>query len=795
MNIFWALCAVCLGISTFAQPTTYTLHGRVVENGSGLPLSDAAVHSHETESGVMTNSTGQFVLKGLSAGRHHIHVERPGYKAIARHVMIPLTTDSIVEFVLSPTVIELSQVVIEHSISRSELRRQTLDITSIGSDELFKSREVVLAQSLSRLPGVQVIQTGLSVARPVIRGLSGSRILVQDLGMKQEGQQWGSDHGLEIDAYGVGRLEVIKGPGTLQFGPDALGGVLHILPPSVPAPGWRGSVQSTARTGNDLIGTSVMTEANRKGRFFRARMTAQRFGDYRVPASSFTYLNRVLPIEGDRLKNTAGRELHGALTAGLTSTRGTVKWTTSIFSQEGGLFPGIVGIPTLNSLADDGSTRNVGLPGFEVRHIKSAVNAVLRQHHGWIQLDAGVQQNERRERIAPVRMGFATLPEGNESLYLRLRSTQATARWHLAQGEKWKWIPGVMVQAMQHSKGGYDLLLPEFRQWNTGAFLTTEYEPNERSVWTGGIRYDAGRFVSQPDSAGVWTAPMQLERMEERMPRTDRFFGALSAGIGLSLFPSEEVNWKFHLGKSFRPPNPAERVINGVHHGTFRHEMGDSGLRPEHGYQADVSWTFENRRLLIKCAPYFNYFQGYIYLRPAAYFSELPDGGQVYQYTRHNAVFTGADVLAEFHPIDPVHLELGGDYVYSYNLETGLALPFTPPLRLQAQVLFERERENARKGLQSWSVSIREVWVSAQNRTDRNEKITDGYYLTEFSAGGTFKAGNQSLEIRLTCSNLFDVRYMNHLSVYRQLNLPEQGRNVTVVVRIPFELNSYKNQS
>jgi len=794
MKSLWVLWYVCAVTALHAQPARHILQGRILERGSGSPLAAVSVFAHEAETRTVTDASGYFALGPLGPGRHHIHVERLGYKAVTRYVVLPMAADSIWLVELTPTSIELSQVVVEHSLSRADIRRQTLDITGLDASDLDRYKEVALATSLTRIPGVQVIQTGVSVARPVIRGLNGSRILVQDLGMKQEGQQWGSDHGLEIDGYGVGKMEIIKGPGTLQFGPEAMGGVVHILPPSVPEEGMRGTWHNTARSANDLLGSSLMLEGNRKGKFFRARVTSQQYGDYRVPAESFTYLRRVLPIHDGRLKNTAGKELHGALTLGVAGHRGSLKWTTSAYTQEAGLFPGIVGIPTGFNLRPDGNSRNVDLPRFELSHFKSAVNAVILRPRGWLQVDAGIQQNTRREMIAPRQEGYAPRPDSEEALSLRLRSSQATLRWHGKSDGNWKIIPGAMVQVMQHRRGGYDVLLPDYVQWNAGAFLTAEYQPNERSVWTGGLRYDAGNFSSNPVSVPLWIAPSVTDGFQERLVRTNQSYGAVSAGAGVSLSPSEELNVKFHLGKSFRPPNPAERTINGVHHGTFRHEQGDAGLRSEHGYQADVSVAFETGNLLIKCSPYFNFFEGYIYLRPAAYFSDLPDGGQVYRYSQHDAVFTGADVLLEFHPLDPLHLELSGDYVYTYNLETGLALPFTPPLRLQSQASWEWKQPAGIKRVQRADFGVRAVWIADQLRTDRNEKATEGYTLTEVSAGAVVRLGNQSLDIRLVCSNVFDVRYMNHLSVYRQLNLPEQGRNLTMVIKIPFNIQKKSTQ-
>jgi iron complex outermembrane recepter protein len=788
MKFILVWCVVCISAVAQAQSPTHVLHGRVTDGDTGLPLVDVLVYMHEAEVSTRTDVSGHFFLPGLGAGRHHIHVERIGFKAAAEYVTIPLPADSVWEMRLYPTSIELSQVVIEHSVSRSERRSNTLSVIRIGADDLDRNREVTLAQSLTRIPGVQVIQTGVAIARPVVRGLSGNRILVQDLGMKQEGQQWGSDHGLEIDPYLANRIEIIKGPGVLLFGPEAMGGVIHILPPAVPEPGLRGTVHMMGRSANSLFGSSLMLEGNKKGYFFRTRMTIQEYGDYKVPADQFTYLRRVLPIEGNRLKNTAGKELHGALTLGYAGKGGSVKWTNTLFHQQAGLFPGIVGVPTVASVSDDGDARNVDLPRFGIDHFKSAINAVIRRPRGWLQVDGGVQQNERSEQIAPRREGYAPVPSSAEAYRLRLRSSQVTMRWNSNAEGPWKWIPGVSAQWMSHRRFGRELLLPDYDQWTAGAFLTAEYTQSARTTWSGGLRYDAGRFINAPDSVPVYAPGEVITGYDVRMMRTDQRFGAVSAGLGWSFSPNEEWNVKLHAGKSFRPPNAAERSINGVHHGTFRHEQGDGTLRSEHGYQLDATVARETRRGLISFSPFVNYFDGFIYLRPAARFSTLPEGGQLYRYTQHNAFFTGAELQAEWHPVEALHLEAGVDYVFTYNTETGLALPFSPPARAQINAEYEWESSHSNSRWVRAYAGARAIIVADQQRTDRNEAATSGYILAECSAGADIRLGKQIADVRVVWANALNTRYMNHLSIYRQLNLPEQGSNVSVVIKIPFEL-------
>jgi iron complex outermembrane receptor protein len=291
---------------------------------------------------------------------------------------------------------------------------------------------MTISQNLSRLPGVNQLQTGVGISKPVIRGMSGTRILVSDLGLKQEGQQWGSDHGLELDPFGAEKIEVIKGPSTLLYGSDALGGVIRIQTPSIPEEGLSGENATLFRSNNNYIGNSLSING-KKGKWFgKARATWSEYGDYKVPAKSFTYLNRTLPIENERLKNTSGRDFHYQITGGYAGERGVTKLTWSHFHQRNGLFPGIVGIPTGSNVADDGDRRNVDLPQQNVDHYKLAVNSSINLSEGWLQFDAGVQRNERQELIQPHREGYAPLPD-SPIAHLAPASKQKQPLWRRLQ--------------------------------------------------------------------------------------------------------------------------------------------------------------------------------------------------------------------------------------------------------------------------------------------------------------------------------------------------------------------------
>lgn len=766
------LCVLLCLVAYHAQ--AQSINGEVLST-EGVAIAGAFVEVHETGQSTFSSASGMFVLNDLAKGHYHLHVRCAGFKSFAADVECPSGS---LRIVLQPTDIELSEVTIENSFSKSEYARQSLDMTVIDRAGMDRMRGMTLSQSLGQLAGVNAVSTGVGIAKPVIRGLQGNRIVVNDQGIKQEGQQWGNDHGLELDQFSIERLELVKGAASLQYGSDGLGGVINVLPAGAPEEGWHGGVQMLARTNNSLLGTSAMI-TYRKSRFFiRYRSTLQRYGDYRVPATSFTYLNRTLPIEAGRLRNTAGEEWHHQLAVGFMGEK--VNWTLTLsrFQQRSGLFPGIVGIPTYGNVRDDGNAFNIDLPLQNVQHHKAILNLSRQMRKGWLQVDAGVQHNARREDARPHVDGYGPMPTTTMAHRLELFTAQATARYHLRHNERWKSVPGVNVQYQQNRRGGFEFLLPNYNTYNAGAWWFSEWSRHSKStVWNAGVRYDVGHMQATAFNALLYDVSQQPIGLWQRSPNVQRQFQNVSAAIGFSKVWRQVWSFKMNAGKTFRIPNGAEMLSNGVHHGTWRHEQGDASLKAEQGYQLDATAGIERERWKLHFTPYFNYFSGYIYLRPTARFSELPDGGQVYRYTQNDALFTGAEFTGEWHPLRPLHLEVSADYVFSYNLQTTLALPFTPPFRARTQAMWEKEGEHWKwyGGMQAWA-------VAAQNRVDRNEWTTPGYFLIDALAGISRQWKHHAVSLRLTLSNATDRRYMNHLSLYRRLMLPEQGRNLALSV-------------
>lgn len=733
----------------------------------------------------ITDIHGDFSISAINHGTHTLRFTYIGYDTLITQVDLH-SRDVHLDIKMNYSEIELNEVIVQGDHFKTGRVEQSQTVQSVDADFIKNQNSGTLINSIQKIPGISAINTGVGIAKPVIRGMSFNRILVMDKGIKQEGQQWGADHGLEIDQYDPERLEIIKGPSSLQYGSDAIGGAIRILSPTLPANDHlTGDIFLTYKSNNQLVGTSTSLQGAKDDAFFKLRFSTQDFGDYSVPATNFIYNGYVLPIDNNRLKNTAGNERNISLSAGIHKGWGTTSIAISNFHQEAGLFPGATGIPREYQLADDGDTRNIELPRQVVNHLKIISNTTVVLGDNWLEMDLGYQQNDRNEEGAPHAHGYQPTPDGNLALGLDLKTLSANIRYNTTFGEQISGVFGFQGQYQDNQHDGFEFLLSDFRSANMGVFAYQEFTPNHNISLNAGVRYDYGFRDIDEHIEPDYTTPVESDSVL-RNPDIHRQFNDFSAALGLSYYPSISVNAKLNIGTSFRMPTAAELSSNGVHHGTFRHEKGDPDLDSERGIQADLNLTYQINRLYVLLTPYVGYYNQYIYLAPKPEFSNLPAGGQLYQYTQDDALFTGFEFDIDYEFVKNWHLKSASEYVWNKNLETRLPLPFTPPFSVFGELEYSKRQKESK--INYYFVRVNYHYFADQNRVDRNERPTPGYDLVTLSGGFDYSIKNQIVQFRLAVNNMFDTAYMNHLSRYRLLNLPEQGRNVIVSLRLPFSM-------
>ena len=685
----------------------------------------------------------------------------------------------------------LPDVVVTESYQQRQAKKSALAVDVVDQDFLRKHFTGNFMQAMENIPGVQAMDIGSGFSKPMIRGMGFNRIAVPENGIKQEGQQWGADHGLELDAFNIGTVNVLKGPSSLLYGSDAMGGVIDITSPPVPSVDMLfGDVTLLGKSVNGTLGGSFMLGIKKSFWYAQVRYSEQHFGDYRIPTDTIVYLTQKMPVYGRKLKNTAGIERNIGFFAQYQRQRYKANYSVSNVYQKTGFFPGAHGIPDASRVEDDGDSRNMELPYSKVNHLK----VTTLQQYAWEKLvlsgDFGFQNNHREEwSVFHTHYGSQPVPEKDpdKELAFNLNTLSASVKVRFIGSSSWEHALGWDGQHQRNDISGYSFLLPEYYRSTTGLLWLTTYKPNNVISVSGGMRYDYG-YIHISSHEDAYLADYlrkqgydeeQVEHYKWNSHAVKKKFGDYSFSLGLVWTPSERHMVKANVGRSFRLPGANELAANGVHHGTFRHEQGDANLKSEQGWQMDASYNLRYNGFSISVSPFVSWFSNYIFLRPTGEWSVLPHAGQIYRYTGAEVLFAGTEATIDIHFLRSFNYRISGEYVYTYNCDEHIPLSFSPPFSMRNTLTWQRKQ-----------VMLYAEWqsIARQNRVDRNEDRTPGANL--FHLGGSLNIpirGNQAIEITLTARNIFNTRYYNHLSFYRKVEIPEPGHNFQLLIKIPFK--------
>ena len=650
----------------------------------------------------------------------------------------------------------------------------------IGRDFLSTHLSGSLMQTLEGIPGVKAMSIGSGQSKPVIRGLGFNRLAVVEDGIKHEGQQWGDDHGLEIDQFSIDRAEVIKGPSALLHGSDAIGGVLSLHTSHVPTRPVEGEVQLFGRSNNEQLGLSAKMGGRAGHFFFRAHVTAIDYADYRVPTDSIQYYSYWIRLHNQRLRNTAGAERDGSLLIGYAGYNFHTDLRLSDSYSKSGFFANAHGLEVRLSQIDyDRSRRDIDLPSQSVNHLKLLSHTTWRTDRLALELNLAWQHNRRKELSEPVSHGYMPTPADElERLFSKHTYTaNASARWTAGHGHELS--AGVGGEHQRNRRDGWGFIIPDFDASSFGLYLLDRLTLHEGLVLNAGVRYDHAHTHIRAYSDWYATPVGGLPVYRQRSADMSRSFNSLTWSAG--------VNWavgrwvlKANMGKSFRVPIPKELGADGVNYHIFRYEQGNPSLDPERSYQLDLGISWANNALTIELDPYVNYFPNYIYLNPTADYME---GLQLYQYTQARVLRYGFEAQATWRVHRHWQLEAQGEYLYARQQsgpKKGFTLPFSTPWSadLGVRCLFGPDDDAF--------VALNVHFVGRQSEIVPPEKPTDGHTTLNLSAGHRLRLGTATLKVALRADNLLDTRYYDHTSYYRLIDVPEPGRNFAASVACEF---------
>lgn len=693
--------------------------------------------------------------------------------------------------------VSLKEVVVSGSSNKEIQMKSALNVVRANQKFIEENFSGSLMQTLSRLPGVQAMNVGSGESKPVIRGLGFNRVLVAENGIKHEGQQWGDDHGLEIDQYAIDQAEVIKGPASLTYGSDAIGGVINLKSNTMPLKKFAGQVNLFGRTNNESIGSSVRL-TGRNGKFwYKANATWMDYADYKVPADSIEYYSYWIKLKDQRLRNTAGREMDGNLMLGYAGDRWNTSFRIADVNAKAGFFANAHGLEVrLSDIDYDSSRRDIDLPYHTVNHFWVSNHTDWNWADGMLEGNFAYQNNRQRELAEPVSHGYMPIPTNTLERSFTKQTFSANVK-AMQQMGKHDLQAGGNVEYQRNRQGGWGFILPDFEQLTFGVFAMDKWNLSDKLSLTAGARFDRGSvrihsyhdWYKTPLKASTSDSPMDGTVLQgtvqqgdstymERSANLRRSYNSFTWSVGVNRMLGDWV-LKLNVGKSFRMPIAKELGMDGVNYNLFRYEKGNTSLKPEESYQVDAGIVCEKGVLSMQLTPYLNYFPNYIYLNPTPQYKE---GLQLYYYTQAKVLRWGFEASVSWKILPYLKLNADGEYLYARQLsgeKKGYGLPFSTPWSARAELRYLLPAQNTAK---SGFVALEWQVVGTQDIIVPPEEKTKGHQLLNASIGKKFKLGENQLEITLRGENLLGKRYYDHTSYYRLMGVPEPGRNFSAMV-------------
>lgn len=736
--------------------------GKILDAATQSPLAGATIYINDLKAITTSNAEGEFVLKNVPIkGRFLLEVRYVGYKThsetidLARPVPLTISMES--------SIIESAEVVITGSPFSSDNKTNSLSVVTVGKEKLAQAAGTNLIDAVSRIPGLSQVSTGGAISKPVIRGLGYNRVLTMVDGAREEAQQWGDEHGIEIDQFSAARIEILKGPASLLYGSDAMGGVINILDDLVPAPGeFNGDFVSTYSTNNGLVGSSLMMQGNNDGVVYRGRVSYKN-------AHGFEYKESMVPNSGFNEFN-----LNGML--GLNKSWGYSHLTFSRFQTNIGLVeegPDSNG----NYLDEDGQviplsdakTRKLGLPFQNINHYRAALNSNIILGKGQLKTTFAFQQNLRKEFEESM---------DEAGLNLDLNSYTYDLKYYLPNQGKWEPAMGVQGMYQKNMNKGDEFLIPDYDSNNIGAFVYLKRNFKQGAI-NAGLRYDY-KIIKGKSLA---------HEGEQVFGRFENKFSNFSGSLGLAFEIAEDLVVKGNAGSGFRAPNIAELGANGQHEGTFRYEIGNSQLKQETSLQFDLGLEYTAQHVTVGLSAYSNSIYNYIY--PGNFNSEvivieneegITETLPIYRFVQTDAKLVGAEASVDFHLIQALHFENSFAYVRGTNKANDQALPFIPAASINNELRFEPLIKGLDKAY--FKVGVNNVFKQA--RFDNFETQTSGYTLLDAGFGASINTKKGKLNVWASGQNLLNKQYYNHLSRYKLAGIYNSGRNVTFGISVPF---------
>jgi iron complex outermembrane receptor protein len=789
-----------------------SLSGKVLDSATGKGIPGASVYIADLKLGVIADGDGYYHFANLPSGTYLVEAHAIGHSTQIKDVTI--SAKAVLDFGLGLQYTEQNAVVVTGQSKATQIRRSPVPIVTMNHAAIVGSSSTNIIDAISKLPGVAQLTTGPNVSKPFIRGLGYNRILTLYDGVRQEGQQWGDEHGIEVDQYGVDRAEVIKGPASLTYGSDALAGVVNLIPtPPAPEGKIQGDVITEFQSNNGQFGGSAMLEGTKNGFEWMGRLSHKQASNYSNP------------VDG-RVYNTAFNENDATVSLGLHRAFGYSHLNISVFDDlqeipdgsrdsatrkftkqitEADTFRPIVSDKELHSYTISTLHQHV-----QLYHIYSTNSFALGS--GRVTVNLGFERSVRREYSHPE---APDVP----GLFLQLNSYVYDIKYYFPSFNGWDITTGINGMYQQNTvTNGTEFIIPSFHQFDLGPFAMVKKTFGKLDI-AGGLRLDSRSFTNEQ----MYTATDPVTGFDkpvygkdtvgayQAFPYYHKIFSGVSGSLGLTYSFTDKWSTKANIARGYRSPNISEISANGVHPGTGIYQVGNPDFKPEFNLQEDVGVSFSSKYAVISLSGFYNSISDYIFntkILNSAGQDSIRSENKVYQFLQGKAALYGGEFSIDIHPIQNLHFYNSVSLVYGKLLsspgkpvtDSTRYLPDIPPAHGISELQYDFSNKHLH--LVNGFVKVSATIYGPQNHvylSDNTETPTPGYTLINAGVGAGFTNKKDKLvcNIYIFADNIFDVAYQDHLSRLKYFEpypdspgphhgIYNMGRNINLKLDFPF---------
>ena len=684
-----------------------------------------------------TDGNGSFNLSVDTAGNYTIEFERLGYYKISREVNVK-SEGIILNPVMIVDPISLPSVIVTAKPQPSTLEETPYSVSVIEGRELERFRGQNVISSLERIRGVTTISNGVISQKPVIRGLGFQRVVILENGVRHETQQWDDDDTPGIDAMGDQRIEIVRGPGSVLYGSDALGGVINILQnytsvPRLDSSSMSGKLGLNGFSNNRQIAGALSLHGFVSPLSYNLQFSLRKSGDIRTPTGV--------------LNNTGVEETNGHGNISITNNLGDVRMGFSHFDQLREILP---------ELEEEGEE-----PHQTTKHSRFFLTYKKNQSALKWDISSVYQINDVAE--------YEDEDEIDPRINLKLSTFSLDVKTHHNGIFGSIGTIGTNLQIQRNKTLGEEPLIPNYRQYTIAGFLFEEFQGKDFNYSTG-VRYDL-RLLKTDFNA------------ELDVPAQQKTFQALTASLGGLWHVSREVTLMLNGGKGWRSPVAEELFINGLEEGSLRYKIGNRNLRPEESFSVEAGTRFSLSHLIGNVSVFYNHIRHYIYLTSTGQV-DTATSTEKFEHRQANVDIWGSEVDVRYHLLSALYISAGLDLIWGKNMDTRTWLPLFPPHRI---ILGIEYRPHLLPFVKNPRICVDAKIYFDQTRVDIYEDSTPGYTLFDLIVGFDIMLKQNPIYVDIVINNLFNKSYRDHLSLYKKFAL-NPGIDAALKISIPFKV-------